>query len=739
MITDTNNSHSTQNKTNNQIHIIYPPSVRWDIKKQRPHHILKHLSQKGYTVHFVAYAVGEERNKDFKQISDNFFVYWKQTQAVDTLLKIKQENPEAIFVLYANHPAAYEWQNKLPERFFGITYYDYIDDFEEWRKGEDVCLRESDIVGASAKILVKKALVHRSQVEYIGNGCDFEHFRQAENRLPCPELDNITEPIIGYFGALAQWWDFDISSAIANNFGFAKFVIIGNLYSGVFQMPKRTRDNNNNVIYLGEKDYQDLPNYLSRFDVCIIPFNAKSDIIKATNPIKVWEYFASGKPVVITDMPEISNMPGLSVGEDKNDFIKKLCEAVRISRAGGDGLGSIRQEVARKEDWEHKAEQINVLFQAKINEKFGKSNAFSEVKISNDTKMTPEIIIKPNKIRLLAPSRKYAVRDFVDGFNEVGHDGKWLSDLQNREDSNYVEARLREEIEQFRPDIILHEGISLPKIKDYPQILKKLQSEFKNKYDWTFKIAYWSTEANVHSDITLDRGNISDVVFCTAEESLTIYSGGEESPKPTFLMPFAANTKHFYSRQHEKQYACEVCFVGANYGHERRVETVKKYFIPLSKKPEINFAVYGSGWCGEKQWSKPNTKILPPTFKGEIARRELPWLYSSSAIVLGVNIIDTSETHTSFRPYEALACGAFHLTRYDKATENIFGASGENLVTFEGAKDFFEKIDFYLENHDERKRIAESGRQFVLENHTYRHRAQGFVKNLTESGIINGL
>ena len=56
---------------------------------------------------------------------------------------------------------------------------------------------------------------------------------------------------------------------------------------------------------LGVKPYGALPNYLKTFDVCLIPFDASIDLIKATNPVKFYEYLSAGKKIVATEIPEL--------------------------------------------------------------------------------------------------------------------------------------------------------------------------------------------------------------------------------------------------------------------------------------------------------------------------------------------------------------------------------------------------------------------------------------------------
>lgn len=65
-----------------------------------------------------------------------------------------------------------------------------------------------------------------------------------------------------------------------------------------------------NIKLLGEKPYKELPKYLADFDVCLIPFDTSTDLIKATNPVKFYEYLSAGKKIVATEIPELMPFPG---------------------------------------------------------------------------------------------------------------------------------------------------------------------------------------------------------------------------------------------------------------------------------------------------------------------------------------------------------------------------------------------------------------------------------------------
>jgi len=107
------------------------------------------------------------------------------------------------------------------------------------------------------------------------------------------------KPIIGYIGTIAPWVDMRLINTMARSLPNYEFVIIGPLLKqpGLALL-------NKNMYYLGHRHYSVLPQYLSNFSYCLIPFKM-TEMTKGVNPIKLWEYLASGIPILSTPIPEV--------------------------------------------------------------------------------------------------------------------------------------------------------------------------------------------------------------------------------------------------------------------------------------------------------------------------------------------------------------------------------------------------------------------------------------------------
>jgi len=83
-----------------------------------------------------------------------------------------------------------------------------------------------------------------------------------------------------------------------------------------------------NIKFLGKKDYQVLPYYMNTFDVCLIPFKV-NELTNGVNPVKVYEYAASGKPVVSTYLPELEKYQDtIYLAKDYKEFVEFIYKSI---------------------------------------------------------------------------------------------------------------------------------------------------------------------------------------------------------------------------------------------------------------------------------------------------------------------------------------------------------------------------------------------------------------------------
>ena len=194
----------------------------------------------------------------------------------------------------------------LKERGWTMVY-DLIDDWSDKALGGDwysesaekALVARAHRVIASAPDLVDRLSAMGAEATLVPNAVNADIFGVELPPRP-PDLPD-AESIIGYHGSLyGDWFDWDALDDLARRFPHSALVVIGDDKHPRATMP-------GNVHFLGLKPQTDLPAYLQRFDVAIIPFKL-NDTTHAVSPLKVYEYLASGTPVAA---PPLRSLEGL--------------------------------------------------------------------------------------------------------------------------------------------------------------------------------------------------------------------------------------------------------------------------------------------------------------------------------------------------------------------------------------------------------------------------------------------
>jgi GT2 family glycosyltransferase len=150
---------------------------------------------------------------------------------------------------------------------------------------------------------------------------------------------------------LADWFDADLVSYVASQRPSYTFVLVG----GVFSPEIAQLQNRPNVKLLGQQPYETMPQYVYDFDVCIIPFKVNS-ITAATDPVKLYEYLAAGKPIVTTALPELAPYRDfVLMAETHGEFLRQLDKAIVQDDPTQIPL---RKALARDNTWAVRYEQI---------------------------------------------------------------------------------------------------------------------------------------------------------------------------------------------------------------------------------------------------------------------------------------------------------------------------------------------------------------------------------------------
>jgi 2-polyprenyl-3-methyl-5-hydroxy-6-metoxy-1,4-benzoquinol methylase/glycosyltransferase involved in cell wall biosynthesis len=315
-----------------KVPIVYTTPVDWNIPMfQRPQQMALVLAAAGWpTMYLTPNYV--DRLSGSATIAQNCYLF---THAERELCFERLDR--FVLILLSTNGA-----NPCPEKLRelgdrAIVVYEYIDELhddihpvsEAMRESHDYLIRNSDLVVATADRLYEEAKrVSRGKVVLCPNGADVPHFRLDHKPDPPEDLRPILargKPVIGYFGALATWFDYELIRRISHERPGYEVVLIGMDYDG--SVRSAGLEDLPNVHYLGAKPYKSLPAFAAHFDVVTIPF-VLNDVTDATSPIKLFEYMAARKPIVTTDLRECRKYKSVLIGRSHGEFVAKLDEAL---------------------------------------------------------------------------------------------------------------------------------------------------------------------------------------------------------------------------------------------------------------------------------------------------------------------------------------------------------------------------------------------------------------------------
>ncbi|WP_455925520.1 glycosyltransferase [Pseudomonas putida] len=211
---------------------------------------------------------------------------------------------------------------------------------------EKQLMRRADLVVATSTWIEQHCRQHNEQVTVIRNAAEYSFFcRAPEQRYQDPH----NRKIIGYYGAIAEWFDLQLVKQVAQAFPQHLVLLIGNDTTQAKTFLKACP----NVLMHSEVPYSSLPHYLYAMDVCLLPFKV-IPLTLATNPVKAYEYLSAGKPVVSVMLPEMAQFgPLVSTAQTPAQFVSAIQAA--LEQPENVSQAHARRQFAQGETWAHRA------------------------------------------------------------------------------------------------------------------------------------------------------------------------------------------------------------------------------------------------------------------------------------------------------------------------------------------------------------------------------------------------
>jgi glycosyltransferase involved in cell wall biosynthesis len=360
--------------------IVVLPIIDWHYRFQRPQQLAQQFAGLGHRLYYVRNTFHGGRQAKTRLLGDRLFevtlpaarpvdIYGESMDArvldgfVSAIERLAVDQGLVDVVCLVDLPFWWPLASDMRQRLAWKVVYDCMDEHRGFARTGDVMLAneaalvaESDLVVASSHPLAARLGANARRCELVPNGVDFAHFAFPIGPPPAA-LASLPRPLVGYYGAVADWFDTDLVARLADERPSWGFLVIGNT-SGADISALTDRPN---VTLWPEQPYESLPAILRAFDVGIIPFRP-STLTHATNPVKLYEYWAGGKPVVATRLAELQRFePDVRLAETVPEWLEAL--ETSLSRES-QGAAAVRRAIATRHTWQGRAGVLEQLCQS---------------------------------------------------------------------------------------------------------------------------------------------------------------------------------------------------------------------------------------------------------------------------------------------------------------------------------------------------------------------------------------
>jgi glycosyltransferase involved in cell wall biosynthesis len=338
--------------------------LRWDFVYQRPQHLMSRAARQNRV--FVIeepvngsedayrYSLTQENIHRFVPTLDESISECRIERLRKIIAGIITDYDITNYVSWYYSPLFYEYTNQLCPQ---LIVYDCMDELSAFKfanpalkKLETKLLAVADILftGGHSLYMAKKDL--HSKVYCFPSSIDHEHFLKGRNVVEEPvDQAQIPFPRLGFFGVVDERFDIELLREASQLLPDHQFIIIGPIIK-IDPVNLPTADN---IHYLGSKTYEELPKYISGWDVALVLF-ALNEATRFISPTKTPEYLCAGKPVISTPIADVihdyGSNPMVHIAYDTAGFISSVKQVMSLENSKI--LLRISDDQLKKNSWD---------------------------------------------------------------------------------------------------------------------------------------------------------------------------------------------------------------------------------------------------------------------------------------------------------------------------------------------------------------------------------------------------
>ncbi|MBC7686502.1 MAG: NAD(P)-binding protein, partial [Bdellovibrionales bacterium] len=352
--------------------------LRWDFVYQRPQQLLSRLAEH-YRILVVEEPIFHEGEPFLKSYSPtpNVTVYQPhspvhahgfhddQIALLQPLLAELVPSGESPIAWFYTPMALPLLQTVHPS----LIVYDCMDELSAFKNApkqllqrESALLNIADVVFTGGPSLYQAKRERHANAHCFSSSVDLQHFSKALDRtLAHPSQASLRHPRLGFYGVIDERFDVDLLRAIADARPDWELVMVG----PIVKIDQAALPRNPNIHYMGQANYDELPQYLAAWDVCLMPF-ALNDSTKFISPTKVLEYMAAELPIVSTNITDVAKPYSsiVSIAHSPEDFIRACDEALALTPERRAKMADDMRAVVKATSWDATANGMRSLMNA---------------------------------------------------------------------------------------------------------------------------------------------------------------------------------------------------------------------------------------------------------------------------------------------------------------------------------------------------------------------------------------
>jgi glycosyltransferase involved in cell wall biosynthesis len=252
-----------------------------------------------------------------------------------------------------------------------LVVYDCMDELSAFKnppkqllQRESALLNMADLCFTGGPSLYQAKKDRHPNAHCFSSSVDAKHFQQALDRTNShPDQANVPHPRLGFYGVIDERFDTDLIREVAAARPDWHIVLVG----PVVKIDPAHLPQAQNIHYMGQRGYNDLPKFLAGWDVCLLPF-ALNESTKFISPTKVLEYMAAELPAVSTPITDVKVPYGdvVAIANDAQEFIAACDRMLTMNAEQQAALKEKMRAVVAGTSWDNTAAKMHHLIQTTV-------------------------------------------------------------------------------------------------------------------------------------------------------------------------------------------------------------------------------------------------------------------------------------------------------------------------------------------------------------------------------------